>query len=92
MPAEEIKAERFNKDIDRLIEDTENALACTRKFLAELAGSDTPAHEQIGSFVDEIERKLARLTEKGDLPVEHLLRKDRNVLIIEDPESNGSAL
>ena len=64
MPAEKIKAERLNKDIDRLIDEAEQALARTREFLSELAGSDTPAHKQIGSFADEIERKLARLTEK----------------------------
>lgn len=64
MPAEEIKAEVFNEDLDHLIEETEKALACTRKFLSELAGSGTPAHEQIGSFADEIERKLAGLMDK----------------------------
>ena len=40
------------------IGELEKALASTRSFLDQLDGSDTPAHEQIGGFVEELERRL----------------------------------
>ena len=48
-------------ETEQLIRETEEALANTRRFLDELDASNTPAHEQIGRFAEDLRLKIARL-------------------------------
>ena len=61
MPAEKGQDDRRLAEHERLIEATESALVNTREFLDGLAGSGTPAHDQIGKFAADLERKLTLL-------------------------------
>lgn len=53
--------------VETEIGEIEKALANTRLFLDQLEGSATAAHEQIGGFADDLDRRLARLRNEGDL-------------------------
>lgn len=45
----------------------EKALANIRSFLDQLEGSDTPAHEHIGEFAEDLERRLnGLLSDRGN--------------------------
>ncbi|HEX6280313.1 MAG TPA: hypothetical protein VFZ49_09920 [Pyrinomonadaceae bacterium] len=59
MPAERTQEEV--ERVERVILQAEEALANTRRFLKSLSGSDTPAHKQIGSFAEDLERRIAQL-------------------------------
>lgn len=56
---------RGGTEADQLIREIEEALANTRRFLDELDGSGTAAHEQIGRFAEDLELKIARLRKES---------------------------
>ena len=50
-----------DEEIERLIRQTEVALAYSRLFLDQLEASNTAAREQIGKFVEDLKLRIVRL-------------------------------
>jgi hypothetical protein len=50
-----------DEEIERLIRQTEVALAYSRLFLDQLEASNTAAREQIGRFVEDLKLRIVRL-------------------------------
>jgi len=56
---------RRQSEVERLVQQTEEALVNTRHFLEELDASNTAAHEQIRMFANDLRRKLERLKDES---------------------------
>jgi hypothetical protein len=52
---------RQERKLDLLIEQTEEALVNTRRFLDQLDPSNSAAKEEIGAFVEDLKLKIHRL-------------------------------